>query len=332
MQQGAPCYPFIPDTPYDILQGQFIGVGDNSGNSTGSHIHFQVGAGDDETNPLTSIPFTMSDHAPDGNGISFVDIAACTNGTDLSQCVSDGPSDNAGTGYTGQNPVGTDPILISTYLAHGGSSGSWWNIGAPYQSINDNLDEWGGVCRNTATAFVHVCGTDVGNGLLSSQNFIDYKGVRHSVYRSSNASGVVKGQIQGALSNGYGQVVGILPAVSKVLGAPTGDESGGTQNFEGGFIVRNNGAGIRSDVYRCTQPGCLLIVVARYSSLGIFCPSVNDDHVINSTDELIISQHIQLPYDVRYDLNGDAHVNTTDLLQVAKRVNTPALFCITVDP
>ncbi len=198
VQGGGECFGLGPENPTSVLQGQFLGVGDNSGTSTGAHIHFQADAGDNETGVLNSIPFTMSDRAPNGSGISFPDIAACTNGTDTSQCVSDGPSDNAGVAYSSQNPVTIDASIASAYQGLGGSSGSWWNVGAAFQS-----DEHGGVCQNTTTAFVHVCGTNFGNGLLGVQNYIDWKGVRHSVYHSSSFVGHVKGQIQGALSNGY---------------------------------------------------------------------------------------------------------------------------------
>lgn len=69
---GGVCYPYGANVDTPVLQGAFIGVGDNTGNSTGDHIHFQLNAGNNTAGALISAPFTMSDHEPAGpNLISF---------------------------------------------------------------------------------------------------------------------------------------------------------------------------------------------------------------------------------------------------------------------
>jgi hypothetical protein len=55
----------------------------------------------------------------------------------------------------------------------------WWNVGASNAATNEANDEFGGVCRNTVSAFVHLCATNFGSRLVASQNYVDWKGVRH---------------------------------------------------------------------------------------------------------------------------------------------------------
>lgn len=300
------CAFFAQGVVYDATQGQGLAPAGTTGVSSATHLHFHVVNGNDLADPTpNTVPFAMSDRDTFERG----------------QGTTDGPSDNAGVAYT--DGTNADTGIRNAYLAEGGASGSWWNVGATYHATTDSGDEWGGPCRNTSTRFVHLCASNFGAGLAASQNYIDWKGVRHSVYRT-DVGGHVKGQIQGALSNRYqGE------PLSEVMGAPTGGEAGGQQNFQGGYIVRNNGAGVRVDVYRCFG-GCVLVAVMRYSSYGIFCPSVDANRVVNSADLGLVASAFGTPGDMLYDLDANGSVGAADLGLVALRFSgTP---CPVADP
>jgi hypothetical protein len=161
-----------------------------------------------------------------------------------------------------------------------------------------------------------TCASDYGT--LTSQNYIDLNGVRHTIYSSSSYTGHVEGQIQGSLSNLYG-----ANRISTVLGAATEPESGNVQEFEGGYLQRNNRTGVRVEGYVCGVPGCLLFAVLRYSAYGVFCPSVNADRIVNSIDLGLIAGANNTA-NLNYDLNVSGVVNSIDLgLAAARFSNTP---------
>lgn len=288
---------------YDATQGQGLAPVSETGNADGIHLHFHVAAGSESFEPYDTVPFAMSDGADfNGQGVN----------------VTNGPSDNAPVAYEAGGTL--DATIRNMYLAQGGASGSWWNVGAAYRSTNEANDEWGGVCRNTLTAFVHLCGTTFGNGILAAQNFIDSQGVRRTVYRSSTEAGVVKGQIQGTLSNNY-----LGGALSRIMGAPIGPEVNGVQPFQGGELVRYPAPGIRVDVV----VGQFIFRVGRYDARGVFCPSVNADQVVSSIDLSQISQRFGTsnPF---YDINMDGTVSSIDLSLTASRFSS--VPCPTVIP
>ena len=127
VQGGGECYPYGPDNPTDASKISSSALATIRETRPATTYTSKLTPATMNCGALTCSLFTLSDHAPDSNGISFPDIASCTNSG--INCVSDGPSDNAGTGYTSQNPVVTDQTIIST-SSLGGSSGAWWNVGA----------------------------------------------------------------------------------------------------------------------------------------------------------------------------------------------------------
>lgn len=224
-------------------------------------------------------------------------------------------------GYTQLNPLTLDNLILGAYRsAGGGTPYAWWNIGATYRSINEDNDEFGGPCRNTATAFVHYCGTNFGNGFLVVQNYIDWLNVRHSILYNMTGGGYVtaghvKGAIQGALSNSYGGA----GAISQIMGTPTGVESNGRQNFQGGYIQITL-PGVRAEVYRC-DPVCWLAGVTHYAGDGTFCPSVNGDGFVDLSDVAAVDAHAGTS-NPEYDINIDGTVNAADHDLVVSRLST----------
>lgn len=219
---AAECYPFPVDTDVSVLQGQFIGIGDHTGHveppdAAGDHIHFQANAGYSTIGGLTSTPFTMSDHAPDGGGVSFSDISA-----------SDGPSDNAGVAYNSQSPVSVDSSILNEYNAHGDASSSWWNVGAP-------LAANGEPCIYANNPFVHSCATLAGG--LTVQNYIRFDGRLAGIGRSGASAFLVSGANWRLWSAPYH----VGDWIANQLGAPTQSESVSSptlQSFAGGVVRR----------------------------------------------------------------------------------------------
>jgi len=301
--------PFSELVSVPVRQGQaLLPVGENGCTGACVHLHFHVHDGDLQFGIFVSQPFEMSDKSsfPQSENTEACESANI-------DCVHEGPSDNAGVAYVGVNPDVTNTSVGNAYDAAGG----WWIVGASYRSTIEMSDEWGGVCRNTTTRFVHTCTSSYGT--LTSQNYIDILGVRHSVYLSPASTGHVEGQIQGALSNLYAGG----SRISAVMGAATGPESGNVQQFQGGYIQRVNGLnGIRIEAYTCSGLGCLLFAVLRYSALGIFCPTVNADPVVNSLDLGLISAAFGTS-NLNYDLNVNGSVNSVDLGLASARFGFP---------
>jgi hypothetical protein len=301
------CGFWVPGVTYDATQGQGIGVAWDTGFSEGKHLHFHVVNGNDLTGYHSTVSFAMSDKSTfEGNQGTY-----------------DGPSDNSGVAYDATDMI--DTTIRNTYLAEGGASGAWWNVGAPYRSTTESYDEFGGPCRNTTTALVHLCPSNYGSGIMANQNFIDWKGVRQSIYRT-NVSGHVKGQTQGALS----ALSGGQP-VARILGAPTSEESGGRQYFQGGYAERLNGAGVRIYVYTSNSGGgYTLREILHYDAYSAFCPSINDDRKVNSTDQLILARDlVDRTYSLSHDLNGDRRITSADQLLMNPRV---PMTCVVTDP
>ncbi len=266
-----------------------------TGNSDGTHLHFHVTQGNVLIGGHVTVAFEMSDRS------SFYG-AGGTNG----------PSDNAGVGYTSNSSL--DALTRAAYLANGGASASWWNVGAPFTSTAESNDEAGGICRNQTTAFVHTCGTGWGIGLVVTQNYLDWKAVRHSVYRTSNYTGHVKGQIQGSLSNLY-----FGAGLASAFGAPIGPESGNMQQFEGGALQRRlDLAGVRVDVIGCGAFGCGLTGIARWSSLGEFCPSVDANDDVNAADIGFVRTAFNST-NINYDLDMNPPISAADIGLVRSR-------------
>jgi hypothetical protein len=303
---------------WPVTQGAPIGTANETGNADGVHLHFHVTSGETwNATSYSTVSFSMSDKS------NFDEPE-----------ITDGPSDNVPVAY---EPGGSlDTGIRGAYLAQSGpqpASESWWNVGATYHATTELHDEYGGPCRNTSTAFVHICPSDFGAGLAASQNYIDWKNVRHSVYRT-NVAGHVKGQIQGSVSNFFRPC---LPGCSngplaRVMGAPNGPESGGIQSFQAGYLQRANGYGIRVDAYQC-QPTCTLIAVLRWDARGIFCPTLNRDLVLNVADSGILAQAIATPgWEIEYDLNQDKATNVGDMGLLAARRSDANVPCLNVDP
>jgi hypothetical protein len=312
------CVPFTPLEPFPVKQGDSLGeVGELGCGGFCVHLHFQVNEGDNQTGTLTSAPFAMSDKD------SFLDSENTEDCDDANaDCVQDGPSDNAGTGFLSTSPDSIDTALRDGY----GAAGGWWSIGATYRSTIELNDEWGGVCRNTLTRFAHLCASDFGTGIAVNQNYIGILGVRRSVYRTGTTAREVRGQIQGALSNLFG---GANRPLSRTMGAPLGAENAaGRQDFEAGYLQRNNGPGVRIDAFVCGSFGCGLLAVLRYSAYGEFCPSVNPDKKVSSIDLSQIAQRFGTN-DIAYDINGDGTVSSIDLSLTSSRLN---VICETDDP
>ncbi len=295
--------------PFAGTQGQGLASAGETGSAQGVHLHFHVSTGDTWDDPQTTVAFAMSDK----------------DNFDVQQ-ETDGPSDNAPVAVDASGV--TDNTIRNTYLIQSGTqpaSESWWNVGAPYQSINQSSDEWGGPCRNTATALVHLCPSNFGAGIAASQNYIDWKGVRHSVYHT-NLSGHVKGQVQGALSAMHrGQ------PVARMLGAPLFNEASNIQVFQGGYAQRNNGAGIKVYIYtNIPGGGYTLQEILHYDAYGAFCPSINNDRVVSSGDQLLLVLDItNKTYSLSHDINGDGAISAGDQLLVAMRFG---MNCIVADP
>ena len=86
-----------------------------------------------------------------------------------------------------------------------------------------------------------------------------------------------------------------------------------SRNLQGGYLERANGAGVRINAYACGGSGCNLIAVLRYSAYGVFCPSINNDRIVNPGDQAILANDmVNGLYNLEHDLNVDGRINPGD--------------------
>lgn len=302
---AAECFPYGLETDTPVLQGQFIGVGDSTGTSTGDHIHFQLNSGYSVVGPLISVPFTMSDYEPAGaNLISFPNVSA-----------TDGPSDNAGVGYVSQAPVAIDSVIASAYMAEGGASASWWNIGAPLRTPS-------GPCAPASTPFVHSCATTYGT--MKIQNYVQiFTGVPSGIaYKNAGPARRVSGPIWALMSATFTRL-GATNFLANLLGPPATTESSGFQYFDGGFVNRS-ATSPRQDVYlggvwRATTYFYMDQAVAP-PAIGI-CNSPDGNWSVGLGDVTQVSLHWNAIegeplYSPHVDINRDGRVGLGDVTQI----------------
>jgi hypothetical protein len=218
------CGFYTAGVQYPITQGQGIGLAGCTGVCDGTHLHFHVVNGNVYTGFHQTVPFEMSDKS------SFYG----------NQNTLDGPSDNAGVGYTGFGTI--DQAIRDSYLANGGASVSWWNVGA---TLKTGL----GPCVFSKHAFVHSCTTQ--HGVFVLQNYIR-SGTNEPSTLVKNSAGTVAYKVRGAIWRSLGTAYRSTDVFTNRLGPPTGIEfdSGGkkVQEFVGGRIERYTDR-VRQDGY-----------------------------------------------------------------------------------
>jgi len=284
------CGYFTPNVAYAATQGQGIELASDSGRADGIHLHFHVINGSEYLGPHTTVPFSVSDRD------SFTGTG------------SNGPSDNAGVAYS--DPGSLDANIRNVYLAQGGDSASWWNMGSPWKTL-------GGPCAFVDQPWVHTCTSAHGTWRL--QNYLSYTGAPRAIARnaSGSASYVIRDTTWRALAGLYRQT----NIVSNVLGPPTGSES-----TIGDFIRHNFANG---KIERYTDRVRQVFVGGVWKATYYFqttvpgeCFDVERSGDVDMSDVLEVLDHFGEvepgpPWDPRYDVTHDGWTDLGD----AGRVN-----------